>query len=72
MVKQKLLTFLPAFEIEIGNVGYGRVQKLFSLFKPTYEIDYNGWRMEGDFIGWDYDVYKEIGTVMHISKEPLH
>ena len=44
----------------------------FSFFKPRYELDYNGWRCEGDFLAWDYDVYEECCAVVHISKKPFH
>ena len=57
VIHQKLLTFLPAFEIEVGGIVKGEIQKQFTLFCTKYEIDYNGWRVEGDFLGWDYDVY---------------
>lgn len=72
MIKQKLLTFLPAFEIEIGGRTVGKIQKEFSFFKPRYEIACNGWRVEGDFLGWDYDVYSGCSSIIHISKELLH
>jgi uncharacterized protein YxjI len=72
MIKQKLLTFLPAFEIEIGGVIRGRIKKQFTLFRPKYEIDFNGWQVEGDFLGWDYDVYSGSSSIMHITKELLH
>lgn len=72
MVKQRLLTFLPAFEIEVGGVTRGMIQKKFTLFYPKYEIDFNGWRAEGDFLGWDYQVYSGCSPVLHITKEVLH
>lgn len=72
MIKQKLLTFLPAFEIEIGGVTRGRIQKQFTLFRPRYEINFNGWHVEGDFLGWDYDVYSGSNKIIHISKELFH
>lgn len=71
MIKQKLFTLLPAFEIEVGGRIVGRIQKEFTLFRPKYEIDCNGWRAEGDFLGWDYDVYSGCSTIIHISKELL-
>ena len=70
--RQRLLTFLPAFEIEIGGRVRGEIRKQFSFFKPRYEIDYNGWRVEGDFLGWDYDVYNGCSSIIHISKELFH
>lgn len=60
---------MPSFEIEIAGKYYGRVVKRFTMFKPKYDVDYNGWRIEGNFMGWDYDVYDGSHTVMHISKE---
>lgn len=72
MIKQKLLTFLPAFEIEIGGVTRGRIQRRFSIFSPKYQIDFNGWRVEGDFLGWDYVVYSGSSSIMRISKQLLH
>lgn len=69
VIRQKILTFLPAFEIEIGGRSIGMIQKQFAFFKPKYEIDYNGWRVEGDFLGWEYDVYSGCSAVIHISKE---
>lgn len=69
VIHQKILAFLPAFEIEVGGKSIGTIQKEFSFFRPRYEIDYNGWRVEGDFLGWDYDVYSGCSAVIHISKE---
>lgn len=69
VIRQKILTFLPAFEIEIGGRIIGTIQKQFAFFNPKYEIDYNGWRVEGDFLGWEYDVYNGCSAVIHISKE---
>ena len=72
LIKEKLLTFLPVFEIEVNGVQQGRIEQRFSLFKPKYEVDFNGWRVEGDFLGWDYDVYSGCSAVIHITKEWLH
>ena len=52
--------------------GNSHLSKQFSFFKPRYEIDYNGWRVEGDFLGWDYDVYNGCSSIIHISKELFH
>lgn len=70
-IHQKLFQLLPAFEAEIGGRNVGTIQKRFSFFKPRYEIDYNGWRVEGDFMGWDYDVFDGCSAIAHISKELL-
>lgn len=71
-IRQKLFTLMPQFEIEIGGRVYGTISKQFSLFVPKYDIDFKGWRAEGDFLGWDYDVYSGCSAIMHISKELFH
>lgn len=72
MVKQRLMVFQPTFDIEVGGAPKGSIRKKLTFFKPKYEMDYNGWNCEGDFLAWDYDVYAAGRTVVHISKEPLH
>lgn len=69
VIHQRLLSFMPTFEIEMQGRIVGSIQKKFSLFTPKYEIDCNGWRAEGDFFGWDYDVYSGCSSIIHISKE---
>lgn len=72
MIQQKLFTFMPKFEVIIRNRLIGRIEKQVTFFRPKYKIDYNNWRVEGNFWGWDYDVVSASGTVVHISKELLH
>lgn len=71
-ISQRLFSLLPAFDIEVNGVNKGSIQKKFSFLLPRYEVDYNGWRVEGDFLGWDYDVYEGCSAAMHISKEILN
>ena len=73
-VKQKVLTFLPCFALYGENDTYlGCIQKEFSLFTPRYDIDFNGWHVEGSFMEWDYTIADENGnTVATISKELFH
>lgn len=67
-IHQRLLTFLPQFEIVIDGDTVGAVREEFSFFTPKYTVDYRGWHVEGDFLGWDYQVYGGA-EVMRISKE---
>ena len=72
LVREKLMTLLPVFEIEMDGCLQGRIEQKFTLFKPKYELDLNGWRVEGDFLGWTYDVYSGCSRVIHITQEILH
>lgn len=47
--------------------------KEFALFKPKYNIDFNGWHVEGSWTEWDYSIMGADGrTIAQISKELLH
>ena len=68
-IRQKLFSLLPTFEIEIGGRVVGTVQKKFTFFRQNYLVDYRGWDVEGDFLGWDYRVVQKGREIMSISKE---
>ena len=59
MVVQKVLTFLPKFEIYKNGSYIGCLSKEFSFLTPHYNIDYNGWHIDGTFMEWDY---KEVNS----------
>ena len=72
-VKEQIFTFLPKFEIYQGNQYLGCIKKEFSFLKPRYDIDYNGWHIDGSFMEWDYKITDAAGgMVASISKELFH
>ena len=43
------------------------------LLYTSYNIDFNGWHVEGDLFEWDYTITgPDGGTVAAVSKEPFH
>ncbi len=69
-VKERVLTFLPKFEMYLGDKYLGCISKEFTFFKPAFDIDYNGWHIEGDFFEWDYKIKDSYGRcVAVVSKE---
>ncbi len=71
IVKQKLLTILPVFELEINGKTVGRVERRFSMFRPKYDVDLRGWRAEGDFLNWNYEVWQACSMAARITKKLL-
>ncbi|MBS7239110.1 MAG: LURP-one-related family protein [Acetatifactor sp.] len=72
-VEERVLTFLPKFNVYLGDQYLGCISKEFSFFMPKYDIDYNGWHIEGDFLEWDYQITDgNGGTVAVITKELFH
>lgn len=69
VIRQRLFTLMPTFDIEINGEKFGIIEQKFTFFKPKYNLDYNGWHCDGDFAGWNYNVYEACSVVAKISKE---
>ena len=69
-VKEKVFSFLPRFEMYYGDRYVGCITKEFSFFKPRFNIDCNGWRVEGSFFEWDYSILDYSGrNIATVTKE---
>lgn len=72
-MREKVLTFLPRFDLYTGEDFMGSVQKEFTFFRPKYNIDFMGWQIEGNAMEWNYEIQDRNGmTVALIGKEIFH
>lgn len=72
-VKERVLTFLPQFELYAGEQYLGCIRKEFTFFRPSFTLDFNGWSVDGNWMEWDYEIRDGAGqSVAQISKELLH
>lgn len=70
-IHQKLFTMRPRFEIVIQGRSLGTISREFSFFRPRYHVDYFGWSVSGNMMGWDYQVTNGGTDIMSIRKEPF-
>ena len=57
----------------MGERQVGCIEKRLTFFKPSYVIDFNGWRIDGNFFEWDYTILDASGAVVAvIGKELFH
>jgi len=69
-VQERIFTWLPKFEMYLGNQYIGCISKEFSFFVPRFNIDCNGWHVEGNFFEWDYNIVDASGyNIATVSKE---
>ena len=69
-VKERVLTWLPKFEMYLGDRYIGCISKEFTFLRPKFNIDCNGWQVDGDWFEWDYEILNSAGrTVANVSKE---
>lgn len=72
-IRQKLSFLLPQFAISEYRKEVGTISGKFSLMKIRLEMQYFGWHVEGDFLGWNYDVFDTSGSrIASIRKELWH
>lgn len=69
-VQERVLTFLPQFELYAYGEYLGCLRKEFTLFAPRFTIDCSDWEIEGSWTEWDYSVVSPSqGMVASIGKE---
>lgn len=68
LIEQKLITFLPEYEILAGGRVIARVTKKISFFTPEYYVEGPGWKVEGALGAHNYKITGSKGTVAVISK----
>lgn len=72
-VKEKVLTWLPKFEMYLQEQYIGCIRKEFTFLRPKFTVDCNGWQVEGDWFEWDYRILNGAGQVVAtVSKELLN
>lgn len=70
MVQERIFTLLPKFEMYLGGRYVGCISKEFTFLKPKYNIDCNGWHVEGNFFEWDYEILSVTGMrIAEVSKQ---
>ena len=71
-VKEEVLTLLPKFILYDHGIEIGKIEKEFTFFRPKFHLTCNDWRVEGDFMEWDYTVLNDTRIIMQASKELFH
>ena len=67
-VRQKLLTFMPKFTVEVGGEEVAEIVKQLTLFKPKYYVDGLGWDVDGDLFSHDYVINSGNEEIVSIKK----
>lgn len=69
-VKEVVLSLLPRFDIYFGDRLLGSIRREFTLFRPKFTLDMNGWTIDGNLLEWDYSIHDGSGrTAATISKQ---
>ena len=55
-VQQRVLTFLPKFELYVGDRCVGRSARSLLFSGRRFSLDFCGWTVDGSFMEWDYTI----------------
>ncbi len=70
-IKQKLLTFLPKYEISVAGLETVEIVKNFTFFKHEYTIPAWNMKIHGDFFAHEYTVEYGGNVIAELSKQWL-
>jgi uncharacterized protein YxjI len=68
-IQQRLLSFLPKYEILRNGTHIAEVVKEFTLFRQEYSINGLGWKVHGDIFSHDYEITANGQRIARVSKE---
>lgn len=68
-IKQRLLTFLPKYEISVLEAAPVQIVKNFTLLRHEYAIPDWDIVIRGDFFAHEYEVLRNGRKIAHLSKE---
>ena len=50
-VQERVLTFLPQFELYEGETYLGCIRREFTFFRPSFTLDFRNWTVDGNWLG---------------------
>ena len=80
-VKEKLFSMRPSAIVEANPVDIvfeingkkiGKMNSKWSIGKRKFNLDFNDWNVEGNFVGWKYKILSGENTIADISMKLLY
>lgn len=63
-IKGKLIDIFPTFRIFKDGKEVGHVKKGIKIFGDKFKINFNNWKVDGDYFGWNYTVVDENQNII--------
>lgn len=68
LLKQKIISFMPRFIVNVRGEDCAQIVKKFTLFRPQYHVDGLDWTIDGRIMEHDYTIRKGHHTIAQIHK----
>jgi len=73
-IRQKLMAFMPRYDLYVGTKLYASIRKEFTWFKKSFTLDIpgpNDYTIQGNFWDYEYVFTRKKRTVATVSKKFL-
>ena len=68
-VRQKVLSFMPRFFVEVNGEEVAEIVKKMTFLKPKYIVNGLGWEVQGEVFAHDYVIVKDGSPIVTIHKK---
>ncbi len=68
-IKQRIISFLPKYEVYIGGNYFATIAKELSFFRPKLRIEECNLNITGDFLNHNFKIERQGRQVASISKK---
>ena len=71
-IRQRLMNFMPTYELFLGDKPFATIKKEFSWFRKNFLIDVpgpNDYEIEGNFWNYEYEFRRKSGVVATVSRK---
>lgn len=69
IINEKIISFLPTFEIYKKNEKIGIIKQKLSVWKPKYKCDLGNYEIDGNILGLQYQIKKDCNVIATINKK---
>ena len=69
IINEKIISFLPTFEIYKNNEKIGIIKQKWSIWKPKYSCDLGNYEVDGNIWGLQYQIKKDCNVIATINKK---
>lgn len=63
-IKQKLLSWMPQMDIYVNDTLVTSIRQKLTFFREAYDVSGLNWRIEGDILAYNYQIYDQSGELL--------
>lgn len=70
-IHQKVWSFFDKYEIYLGGTLAGTIKEKFSFVHPKYSVDFMDCHIDGDIMGWNYQMLRGETPIAMMQRKVL-